>query len=192
MHFKRIYKDDPLLDEFVTECQRRGFKNNSSIPLIKFDYFEHSAFFAGIHEGKIKVFSGVHNFDYNGERYWRVLFRGVTLYDDIFKPVTSRNLRIASINVGVCTVLQMKWVEQNFSNPTFVMTSNDLLSSNDGAGRSHAVDRLAKANRISGCKLLFKEIVYLNTVQNVWLFDKNIWYQDFNDHYADSVSIDYG
>lgn len=191
MIFKKINKDDILLNDFILECQKRGYYNNSSIEKIKFDYFEYSSFFGGVHEGKLKVFSGVHNFDFDNKRYWRVLFRGVTLYDDAFKPVTSRNLRLASINFGICTTLQMKWIERNFSDPIFVMTSNDKENSIDTAGRSHAVDRLARAGLITGCKPLFKNIEYLYTVQNVWEFNKNVWYDDFDKFYRNRDDITY-
>lgn len=189
MYFKRIYKNDPLLDDFFTECSDRGFKNNTSISSTKFDYFEHSAFFAGIHNNKIKVFSGVHNFDYDGKRFWRILFRGVTLYDNTFKPLTSRNLRVSSINVGVCAVLQMRWVERHFVDPVFVMTSNDLLLSDDIAGRSHVVDRILKAKLVKGWTPLYQKINYLNTIQNVWLTDKDVWYRDFDLYYNGKIEI---
>lgn len=183
MYFKQIFKDDPLLPEYINECKNRGFYNNSTLESLKFSHFEHSAFFGGIEEEKIKVFSGVHNFDYNNKRYWRVGFRGATLYDKTFTPVFSTNFRKASIQAGVIFTISMKWVESKFGDSEFIMTSNAINHSIDVAGRSHIVDKIAKRNRIKGCTLLYENIEYLYTIQNVWLLDKKVWYEDFNKYY---------
>lgn len=189
MYFKQIYKDDPLLPDFVERCLTHGYYNNSTIDKIKFDYFEHSAFFAGIEDNRIKVFSGVHNFEYDDKQYWRVGFRGVTLYDDTFKPKISKNFRKASILCGVIFTMSMKWVEQNFGPNKYVVTSNDVQQSVDTAGRSHIFDYFVKRNRLSGCELLYEKITYLNTVQNVWQLDKDIWYDDYQKHYEGKTDV---
>lgn len=190
IYFKRIYKNDPLLNDFIEECSIRQYKNNSSIELLKFDYFDYQAFFAGIVNDRIKIFSGVHNFDYNSSRYWRIGFRGVSLYDETFKPITSSNWRKTSLNMGVNFYLQMKWVENNFGSSNFVMTSNDFHQSIDGAGKSHKVDKLAKFGRLSGCSLIYENIEYLYTIQNVWLLDKQQWYDDFDKFYKGKIVYD--
>jgi len=189
MYFKQIYKDDPLLPDFIERCTREGYNNNSTLDKIKFDYFEHSAFFAGIADNRIKVFSGVHNFDYDGKHYWRVGFRAATLYDDIFKPTPSNNFRKISLSAGVLFTLEMKWVEHNFGNSQYIMTSNDSQNDVDTAGRSHMVDAIAKRNRISGCTLLHEKITYLNTIQNVWLLDKDVWYNDYQKYYEGNIDV---
>ena len=167
----------------MDECSNRKFNNNKSISDLKFDYFEHSAFFALIHNNKIKLFSGVHNFDLNGVRYWRVGFRSVSLYDNTFKPVVSRNWRKASINIGALYALQMKWVEEQFGRAKFIVTSNVPGKSQDTAGASHSVDRALKNGIITGTKLLFEDIEYLYTIQNVWQLDQDIWYEDFEKYH---------
>lgn len=189
MYFKQIYKDDPLLPEFIERCSREGYNNNSTLDKLKFDYFEHSAFFAGIEDNKIKVFSGVHNFDYDSKHYWRVGFRAATLYDDTFTPKPSNNFRKISISAGVLFTLEMKWVEHNFGNSQYIMTSNDSQNDVDTAGRSHIVDTIAKRNRISGCTLLYEKITYLNTIQNVWLLDKDVWYNDYQKYYDGNIDV---
>lgn len=189
MYFKQIYKDDILLPDFIERCTREGYNNNSTLDKLKFDYFEHSAFFAGIEDNQIKVFSGVHNFDYDGKHYWRVGFRAATLYDDTFKPKPSNNFRKISLSAGVLFTLEMKWVEHNFGNSQYIMTSNDSENVVDTAGRSHMVDAIAKRNRISGCTLLYEKINYLNTIQNVWLLDKDVWYKDYQKYYEGTIDV---
>lgn len=189
MYFKQIYKDDPLLPDFIERCITHGYNNNSTLDKIKFDYFEHSAFFASIEDNKIKVFSGVHNFDYNGERYWRLGFRAATLYDDTFKLKPSNNFRKISLCAGVHFTLQMKWVEHYHGKSKFIMTSNDSKNSTDTAGRSHMVDVIAKRNRISGCTLLHEKINYLNTIQNVWLLDRDLWFSDYQKYYEGNIDV---
>jgi hypothetical protein len=189
MHFERIYKDDPRLDIFVEECKQRNLNNNKSIKDLKFDYFDNQAFFAGIQDNKIKVFSGVHNFDYDNKRYWRLGFRGVTLYDEKFKPITSKNWRRASVNMGVLFYFSIEWVERNFGPSDFIMTSNDYQKSLDGAGSSHQVDKIAKLGFFKGCSLLYENIEYLYTIQNVWALEKKYWYEDFDRFYKDKITV---
>jgi hypothetical protein len=186
MLYKQIFKDDPLLPAFVDACKINGFQNNSTIAAMKFNHFEHSAFFAGIDDGKIKAFGGVHNFDIDGIRLWRVGFRGVSLYDDKFVPVISKNWRKAGVNVGILFTLQMKWVELMFRDPAFVITTNDAESSIDMSGRSHDVDLLLK-RKVEGFSLMYEKINYLNTIQNVWSLDKELWHSDFNKYYEGMI-----
>lgn len=185
MYFQQIDKNDKRLIEFINECKVRNYNNNVSIKDMKFDYFEHSAFFAGIHDGKIKTFSGVHNFDFDGKRFWRVAFRAVSLYDSYFKPKLSNNWRISSIHMGVGITLEMKWVEKQFGPSKFVITSNDYNNSVEKSGNGHGVDKLFKSNKISGVSLLYSNITYLNTVQNVWVLDQSKWYNDYDLHYSE-------
>ena len=189
MYFKQIYKDDPLLPDFIERCIMHGYNNNSTLDKIKFDYFEHSAFFAGIEDDKIKVFSGVHNFEYDNKHYWRVGFRAVTLYDDKFNPKPSNNFRKISFSAGVLFTLEMKWVEHNYNTGTFIITSNDNQNEVDTAGRSHMFDTIAKRNRVSGCTLLYDKITYLNTVQNVWLLDRDLWFSDYQKYYEGNIDV---
>lgn len=187
MLFRQIYKDDPLLPAFMEECSKRGFNNNTSIENLKFDYFEHIFFFAGIEDGKIKLFSGVHEFDMDGERYWRCGFRGATIDAD---QKMSRNLRKNSLNVGINYYIQMQYIESLHGPSKFVHTSN-TPESIDGAGRSHAVDRLMKRG-VEGITLLAEDFEYLYTKQNVWLLDKDVWYNDFDKYHRNYHSFTAG
>jgi hypothetical protein len=186
IYFQKIDSSDTRLTEFVRECSNRDIKNNSSVEVIQFHKYSESAFFAGIHDEKIKVFSGVHKFNIFDKTFWRVGFRGVTLYDEKFKPMFSKNWRRSSLNMGVNFFLQMKWVEQNFGTSEFVITSNDQTKSSP-AGRSHDVDRMAKSNKLSGMEILYEDVLYANTVQNIWILDKKLWYEDFEKYYKNIV-----
>lgn len=183
MYITQLYKNDLRLEKFMNECRSRNFHNNSTIKDIKFDYFDYSAFFGLIYNDNIKLFSGVHNFDYNNERFWRVGFRSVSLYDNEFKPRLSRHWRKSSINIGALYTLQMKWVEAQFGPSKFIVTSNVPGKSQDTAGASHLVDKALKNGRITGTRLLFEEIEYLYTIQNVWLLDQNFWYRDYEQYH---------
>lgn len=185
MLFRQIYKDDPLLPAFMEVCSKRGFNNNTSIEKLKFDYFDNVYFFAGIENDAIKIFSGVHEFDIDGKRYWRCGFRGATVDAD---QKMSRNLRINSLNVGINYYIQMQYVENIHGPSKFVHTSN-TPESIDGASRSHAVDRLMHRG-ISGITLLKSNYEYLYTKQNVWLLDKELWYNDFDKYHRDNHTID--
>lgn len=189
MYFQQIDKTDERLIPFIEECKSRNYNNNMSIKDMKFDYFEHSAFFAGIHDNKIKTLSGVHNFEFDGGTYWRVAFRAVSLYDSIFKPKLSKNWRIASIHMGVGITLEMKWVNENFGPAKFIITSNDYNHSIEQSGSGHGVDKLFKTNNIPGVSLLYNNITYMNTIQNVWLLDQNKWYDDYDLHYKGKILI---
>ena len=178
MLFKQIHKDDPLLPAFMKECNENGFHNNTSIEKLKFDYFDNVYFFAGIEDNKIKVFSGVHEFDMDGERYWRCGFRGATV--DTTK-VISRNLRKSSLNTGITFYLQMLYIENIFGPSKFITTTNSPEDV-DGAGRSHIVDRLLKRG-LEGFTLIAENYEYLYKKQNLWLLDKSIWQHDFDKYH---------
>jgi hypothetical protein len=188
MYFQRIYSFDNRLLAFTEECNRRGIVNNSSIDAIQFHKYDNSAFFAGIQDEKIKVFSGVHEFFIFEKKYWRIGFRGVSLYDNNFKPCFSKNYRLASLNMGVLIYFQMQWVEKNFGLSNFVITSNSLEKSKP-SGKSHEVDRMSKSGLFSGMKLLYEDVTYAYTVQNIWLLDKQQWYNDFKKYYENKIII---
>jgi hypothetical protein len=185
MLFKQIHVDDPLLIPFTEECGRRDISNNNSIKNLKFDYFKHSAFFGGIQDNCIKVFSGTHPMEINGKEYWRVGFRGVALYDELYKPSTHKNFRRSSFCAGITFVLAMKWVEHHFGSSEFVMTTNiDPVSDKS---RSNAMDKLSKHGvRNTGWSLLYEDITYLSTRQNVWSIDKQLFYSDFDKYHKDN------
>lgn len=189
MYFTQIEQTDSRLSKFMEDCLKRKYNNNTSIKDIKFNYFQHSTFFAGIQNDCIKTFSGVHNFEFNNELYWRVAFRAVSLYDNTFKPKLSANWRVSSIHMGVGITLEMKWVEEQFGPSKFIITSNDCYNSKDTAGSGHNVDKLFKTNKVDGVQLLYEQITYLNTIQNVWLLDQNVWYDDFEKHYKGKIDI---
>lgn len=189
IYFQRINEADHRLPYFVNECSTRGIKNNSSIDAIQFQKYKNSAFFAGIQDEKIKIFSGVHEMCLNNELYWRLGFRGVSLYDEKLKPIISKNWRVSGFNMGINFTLEMLWVEQHFGPSRFVMTSNDNKRS-PASGKSHKVDATAKNNHLSGCSLLFDNIMIANVVQNVWELDKTIWFKDFNTYHRKNYLFD--
>lgn len=183
MLFKQIFKNDPLLIPFMEDCQQRNIANNNSIKNLKFDYFEHTAFFGGVQDNKIKVFSGTHPMELEGKKYWRVGFRGVSLYDDTFKHKFYRNFRQSSLCAGVTFVLAMKWVEHYFGPTEFIMTTN--IEPTIDNGKSYFMDRMAHRNdtRYTGWTLLYEDITYLYSRQNVWAVDKETFYSDFDKYH---------
>jgi hypothetical protein len=81
----------------------------------------------------------------------------------------------------------MQYIENLRGPSNFVHTSN-TPESIDGAGRSHAVDKLMKRG-VEGVTLLKENFEYLYTKQNVWLLDKAVWKKDFDKYHKDNHTI---
>lgn len=192
MIIKRIYEDDLLLRNYMIECSKRGFNNNTSTESLKFNYFETSAFFAAVENNKIRTLSGVHNFDYDNKRYYRVGFRAATIYDETYKPKMTKNFYKSSLQFGVLFPIQMMWILQNVdSDAQFVMTSTNPVSTIDTAGRSLVVDKVFRKGKILGASLLYENITYLYTLQDVWLLDKDMFLKNFEEiHLNKTVQLD--
>lgn len=192
MIIKRIYEDDLLLRNYMIECSKRGFNNNTSTESLKFNYFETSAFFAAVENNKIRTLSGVHNFDYDNKRYYRVGFRAATIYDETYKPKMTKNFYKSSLQFGVLFPIQMMWILKNVdSDAQFVMTSTNPVSTIDTAGRSLVVDKVFRKGKILGASLLYENITYLYTLQDVWLLDKDMFLKNFEEiHLNKTVKLD--
>ncbi len=173
---RQIFSDDPLLDEYFEECKLRGYFNNDSVKNIKFDYFEQSAFFALIIDGKIREFSGVHNFDYNGKRYYRAGFRATSICDKDYRPKLSSSLIKTSFNFTNLIPMQILYIEEQFGPQEFILTTNTEFSK---TSKSHIMDKHFKRGREPWVKLLYSDIEYLNTKQNVWVLEKDEFINNF-------------
>jgi hypothetical protein len=170
--FKQVFKNDPLLEEYMAECAKRNYTNNSTIENLKFDYFEHSAFFGVVVNNKIREFAGVHNFDIDGKRYYRIGFRAASIKDSEYSPKQGKNLLKSSIIVGILLPMQIKYIEDLYGPQEFIMTTNLDHSS---AGKSHIANRLFMRGKEPAVKkLLYEDVEYLYTRQNVWLMDREV------------------
>lgn len=177
MILRQIFSDDPLLPNFCDECVSRGYYNNRSIKAMKFDHFEHSAFFAVIHDNKIKSISGVHNFEYEDKKYYRIGFRSVALYDNEFKFKPSKDLLKTSIQYGLMFPIQIMYAQKHFPKAPYVLTTNNSSNDKDTAGKSKVIDRKFKQSmhRLRGISVLYENIYYLNTYQTLWSIDENFF-----------------
>lgn len=177
MEIRQIFKDDPLLIEYMQECKERNFLNNTTLKDLKFDYFEQSAFFCLLVDGKIREFSGVHNFDIDGKRYYRIAFRSGSLRDKNYSPKTGKSMLTCSVVVGILSVVQIQYIENLYGPQDFVITTN---IDKTGAGRSHIVNRWYLEGKEPAIKkLLYEDVEYLYTRQNVWLVNKENVLKDY-------------
>lgn len=190
MNFKVIQKNDPLLKNFTDQCSKLGYENNSSIDKLKFDYFDFCRYIGGVEKNKIYLLSGVHNFDFDNQRFYRIGFRGVSLNPPNIPLTLSSNYRISSLNVGVIFYLLMRLTESFFGSCKFIITTNDIELSHETAGKSHLSDKLFKSGRVSGLSLLYEKIEYLHTVQNVWLVNQEEWKKDFEYYHKNKAVLD--
>jgi hypothetical protein len=177
MILKQIYSDDPLLPEFMDACAAKGYNNNSSLKAMKFDHFEYSAFFAVIQNNKIKSVSGIHNFEYENQKYYRIGFRSVALYDQEFKFKPSKDLLKTSIQYGLMFPIQIIYAQKTFPKAPFVLTTNNSLNEYDNAGKSKIIDKKFRQSlhRLRGISILNENIYYLNTYQTLWSIDETFF-----------------
>lgn len=193
---KRIYSDDILLPKFMEECNKKGYKNNISISSIKFDYFEESAFFGLIetvaNKDRILTLSGIHNFDFDGQRHYRIGFRAAAIYvEGGYKPKFNKDFAKHSLQCGVLMANQIMFGMKKFinKNAKFIMTTNSPINQNEIAGKSFDFDYFARKNLMPGVTMLYENITYLNTVQNVWLIDKDVYINNFEKYHKENIEI---
>lgn len=196
MRLKQIYSDDPLLPKFMEECGERGYKNNTTVKDLKFDYFEECAFFGLIEtvmgNDRIVTMSGIHNFDFDGQRHYRIGFRAASTYiEGGYKPKFNKDFAKHSLQCGVLMTNQILFGEKHFinKNAKFIMTTNSPINQTEVAGRSFDFDYFARKKLMPGVTLLYENITYLNTVQNVWLIDKNVYINNFEKYHKGNIEI---
>ena len=141
--------------DFVRECRRLGYDNNSSLIKMKWDWcLESGAWFATYIDDEIVSLSGIHPF----EDGYRALFRGAQLRS---RNVGLNRYHMQSYCFSAQLPLQLEYAQDK---PVYITTNTD----NDASGKMASVNRtfyhLAKLGVVDFVRA--DEIFY--TQQNIW------------------------
>jgi hypothetical protein len=153
---KQIFAIDEKLEEFINQCDLLGFKNNSSLKAMKFDWCLDNigAWYATYEDNKIISVSGIHSY----EDGYRALFRGVQL--------KSRNVGLNRYHMqSYCFAEQLPLqIEFASGKPIYITTNVD----NDASGKMNRIDKLFHT-------LAKYKIVDFVEQKELFYVDQNIW-----------------
>ena len=158
--YRLFDKDFNIVEPFLQECEKKGFKNNNSLKTMKWDWCmqEGGAWFGTVKEGELISISGIHPF----KDGYRALFRGAQTQP---RPVKGLNkYQFQSWPFYSHLALQVEWARWQGSDKIYITTN----VSNDDSGRMNRVHKsfasLEKRGIVTHCGI--EEIFY--TQQSVW------------------------
>jgi hypothetical protein len=162
-------KDILLVEEFLAECDKRNFKNNSSLKALKWDWCtsEGGKWFGTVKQGKIVSMSGIHPF----KDGYRALFRGAQLESRHVKGLN--RYQFQSWPFYAHLPLQIEWARWQGSDKIYITTN----VTNDESGRMNRVHKsfvpLEKAGVVTHCGI--EEVFY--TQQSVWQLNVDRYFE---------------
>lgn len=146
----------PELMEFIDRCAELGFKNNTSLDAMKFDWCLETggSWFATFDGDRIAGVSGVHPF-MDG---WRALFRGCQLYS-IPGGLSKNHMNCWMFKYHLPYVIDMYWHK-----PIFVTTNTET----DASGKMLKLNKLYYHLSRKGFFDHLGEHTVFKVQQNVW------------------------
>lgn len=162
-----------LVEEFCKECEKHGYKNNSSLKLMKFngeyDLKEIPCFWGIYHNNKLISLSGSHTWRGKGKAegmlFMRCLFRSATLpeYQNIILGLSKYHMN--SLPFSVLLPYQINKGMRDGVRHFYITTSNSDHDASGKMKRTHKVLQLLAKNNI--VKYCGDEIFY-STPQTKW------------------------
>ena len=146
----------PELMEFISECDKLGFKNNNSLEAMRIEWCVDNGgtWFATFDKDKIVGISGVHPF-WDGVR---ALFRGCQLYS-IPGGLTKNHMNCWMFKYHLPLVIDMYWHK-----PIFVTTNIN----NDASGKMIKLNKLYNHLSKKGFYDHLGDWLIYEVQQNVW------------------------
>jgi DNA-binding transcriptional regulator YhcF (GntR family) len=153
---KQIFEVNTQLEEFISQCDQLGFKNNNSLKSMKFDWCKDQggAWFATFVNNEMISISGIHLF----EDGYRALFRGAQLYS---RDIGLNRYHMQSYCFSEQLPLQIDFAKEK---PIYITTNID----NDASGRMNAVNKMFY-------HLARYEIVEFVREDEIFYVQQNIW-----------------
>lgn len=147
----------PELETYISECNKLGYKNNSSLKAMKFDWCLDNGMWHGtFKDDKLIAVTGIHTF----KDGFRALFRGAQLET---RPVRGLN-RYQMQSWGIYAHLPLQ-IEFAMGDPVYITTN----VSNDASGRMNRIHKSFSIMEKYGQIVEYcgdEEIFY--TQQSVW------------------------
>jgi hypothetical protein len=160
---KRLYDINDQLMAFVDRCRALGFSNNDSLVTMKWKWCLENggAWYATYKNDSVISVSGIHLF----EDGYRALFRGAQLEP---RDVPLNRYHMQSHCFHGHLPHQIKFAG---SKPIYVTTNVN----NDASGKMLKIDKVFSLMSATGLVRLLDTKEIFNTMQNVWLLDKDAY-----------------
>lgn len=160
---------DPLVTEFMSQCEKLGYTNNISSKSMKFDWCINEmdgSWWATIKNNQIVAMSGVHKF-MDG---YRALFRGAQIQTRPFHALNKYQLQNYAFVFHLDK--QIQWAS---GSPVYITTS--IHDSKDRSGKMSRIHRSALLLEKQGVFEFVKteEIYYVE--QAIWKIDVKKYYE---------------
>jgi hypothetical protein len=156
---------NPAVQEFIFKCSLRGFKNNSSLKKMKWDWcLIEGAWYATYNIKNIIAMSGIHPF----RDGYRALYRGAQLST---RPVKGLN-RYQMQSWGIYAHLPLQ-IEFAKGKPLYITTN----ISYDPSGRMNRIHKSFKVIEKGGMISHVADEEIFNTQQSVWLLNKKKYFE---------------
>lgn len=187
MHFEIFNKEkhNGLLKKYCEECKKIGYANNSSIERLNLTAHTPSLFLVGLERKKIVLFQGCYSLRLGDTKYWRMGYRAATT---IKTKALFNNHNKTPVTCGVA--LLMMQLSSKYDAKRFIFTTNSPLHSIDGAGKSHKMDKVL--SRTPGHSLIYKNLEFKQTIQNIWKIDKNVYDKYFWNYHIHNNTFEEG
>lgn len=153
---KRLYTPDDSVMDYISECENRGFKNNSSLKAMKWDWcLENGAWYGTSVNDKLVSISGIHKF----EDGYRGLFRGAQLETRPINSLTRYQMQ------SYCISEQLpKQIEFAGGHALYITTN----VSNDASGRMNRIHRSFSVMAKGGMVEYMGDSEIFHTWQSIW------------------------
>lgn len=153
------------VEKFIAECSKLGYKNNSSLKEMRWDWcLEEGAWYATYEDDSIISMSGIHPFK-NG---FRAVYRGAQLKQHPVKGLNKYQMQSWPIYAHL--PLQIEFAKNK---PLYITTNTDR----DNSGRMNRIHNsfstMAKGKMVS---YICNEQVF-NSVQSVWKLNNDRYFE---------------
>ena len=162
---EEITEVTPALEDFISQCTLLGYKNNSSLKEMRWDWcLESGMWYATYEEDSIISMSGIHPFK-NG---YRAVYRGAQLKQH---PVKGLNrYQMQSWPIYAHLPLQIEFAKNK---PLYITTN----TTRDNSGRMNRIHNSFSAMAKGGMVDYIGDEQIFNAVQSVWKLNNNRYFE---------------
>lgn len=162
---KRLYAPDDDVIDYIRECKTCGFKNNSSLRAMKWDWcLESGAWYGSYANNKIVSISGIHKF----KDGYRALFRGAQIET---RPVAGLN-RYQMQSYGIYDHLPLQ-IDFAHGVPIYITTN----ITNDASGRMNRIHKSFRVMEQGGMVTYMGDQEIFYTQQSVWRLNVDRYFE---------------
>jgi hypothetical protein len=155
----------PALEDFIAQCTLLGYKNNSSLKELRWDWcLEGGMWYATYNDDKIISLTGIHPF----KDGYRALYRGAQLWS---RPMKGLN-RYQMQSWGIYDHLPLQ-IEFAKGKPLYITTNINK----DNSGRMNRIHKSFTAMEKGGMVSYVGDEQIFNAIQSVWKLNVDRYFE---------------